>query len=362
MEGWSLSSVARSAKGEETRILAPERTRCHRRMMKVAIFTLLLLTTASLPAQEAQKRYAIAVHGGAGSSPSPTNAASNLAKHEGLKEALTAGQKILAAGGSSLDAVEAAIRVMEDNPVFNAGRGAVLNAEGQAELDASIMDGRTRSCGAVASATRTRHPITVARLVMEKTRHVLLGAEGVDAFARKMGAEREEPSWFITERQRERLKRTQKKSGALVPGESLADKIGTVGCVALDSKGNLAAGTSTGGLNNKLFGRIGDSPIIGAGTYADNATCAVSGTGIGEEFIRHAVAYDLSARMRYAGQTVAQAAEKILRETLRPNQAGLIAIDRNGAIVMDYNTKGMACAAADSNGRWEIRWPRGLPK
>jgi beta-aspartyl-peptidase (threonine type) len=331
--------------------------------MKAApLLLLLLLATTSLQAQEPAKRYAIAVHGGAGSSPSTTDAAGNLAKHEGLKEALEAGQKILAAGGSSLDAVEAAIRVMEDNPAFNAGRGAVLNAEGQVELDASIMDGRTKKCGAVASATRTRHPITVSRLVMEKTRHVLLGAEGVDAFAQKMGAQREERSWFVTEPQRARLQRVQKKSGALTPREALSARIGTVGCVALDAKGNLAAGTSTGGLTNKLFGRIGDSPIIGAGTYADNATCAVSGTGIGEEFIRHAVAHDLSARMKYAGQTVQQAADKILRKTLQPNQAGLIAVDRMGTIVMDYNTRGMACAAADSSGRWEIRWPRGLPK
>ncbi len=177
-----------------------------------------------------------------------------------------------------------------------------------------------------------------------------------------MGAERQERSWFVTDRQRERLERLQKQSGALTPAEDLAGRIGTVGCVALDAKGNLAAGTSTGGLVNKLFGRIGDSPIIGAGTYADNATCAVSGTGIGEEFIRHAVAYDLSARMKYAGQTVTQAAHKILRETLQPNQAGLIAVDRKGTIVMDFNTRAMACAAADSSGRFEIRWPRGLPK
>ncbi|MFP6866806.1 MAG: isoaspartyl peptidase/L-asparaginase [Roseibacillus sp.] len=330
--------------------------------MKLATLFLLLLATASLHGQEPQLRYAIVVHGGAGSPPSATDAARNIAKYDGLKQALEAGQKILEAGGSSLDAVEAAIRLMEDNPVFNAGRGAVLNANGEAELDASIMDGRTKKCGAVASATRTRHPITVSRLIMEKTRHILLGAEGVDAFAQKMGAERQERSWFVTDRQRERLERLQKKSGALTPVEDLAGRIGTVGCVALDAKGNLAAGTSTGGLVNKLFGRIGDSPIIGAGTYADNATCAVSGTGIGEEFIRHAVAYDLSARMKYAGKTVTQAAHKILRETLQPNQAGLIAVDRKGTIVMDFNTRAMACAAADSNGRFEIRWPRGLPK
>ncbi|NIP95711.1 MAG: isoaspartyl peptidase/L-asparaginase, partial [Akkermansiaceae bacterium] len=287
---------------------------------------------------------------------------SNIAHYEGLKRALEAGVGVLKTGGSSLDAVEAAIRVMEDDPVFNAGRGAVLNARGEAELDASIMDGRTRKCGAVASATRTRHPITVARLVMEKTRHVLLGAEGVDAFAIRQGAERVERAWFVTERQRRRLERLQKKSGALSPEEILAGRIGTVGCVALDASGNLAAGTSTGGLVNKLHGRIGDSPIVGAGTYADNATCAVSGTGIGEEFIRHAVAYDVSARMKYAEQTVTQAVGTILRDTLKPNQGGLIAVDREGTVVMDFNTGGMACAAADASGRFEIRWPRGLPE
>lgn len=329
--------------------------------MRCAVLLTALLSLPVMHAEENEPRWALAVHGGAGSSPSRTDAERNIAKHDGLQRALLAGKEVLAKGGSSLDAVEAAVRILEDDPVFNAGRGAVLNSQGLAELDASIMDGRTRRCGAVASATRTRNPVTVARLVMENTRHVLLGGDGVDAFAIEMGAERVERDYFVTDYQRARLERAKASTGARDAEEDAGFRIGTVGCVALDQHGNLAAATSTGGLVNKLYGRIGDSPIVGAGTYADNRTCAISGTGIGEEFIRHAVAYDISARMRYAGQEVGEAVEAVLKETLQPNQGGIIAVDHQGTIVMDFNTSGMACAAADSSGRLEIRWPRGLP-
>ena len=251
----------------------------------------LILAPASATADEQipPPRYAIAIHGGAGSAPSAFSAEQNIARHDGLKKALQAGQKILDGGGTSLDAVEAVIRILEDDPLFNAGRGAVLNAEGKAELDASIMDGRNKACGA----------------------------------------------------------------------DRPADRIGTVGCVALDSHGNLAAGTSTGGLMMKRFGRVGDSPLVGAGTYADNATCAVSCTGVGEEFIRNAIAYDVSAQMKYAKADLDSAVSKNLEQTLKPGYGGIIALDREGNIAMEYNTKGMACAAADASGKFEVRWPRG---
>ena len=306
-------------------------------------------------------RYAIAIHGGAGSAPSDFTADQNIARHDGLKKALEAGQEILAGGGTALSAVEAVIRILEDDPLFNAGRGAVLNAEGSCELDASIMDGRNKACGAVAGTTVARNPISLARLVMTDTRHVLLAAGGADAFAKEKGVPVVPRDYFVTEEQKERWEESRNRpGGAAIPAaEDLADRIGTVGCVALDSHGNLAAGTSTGGLMMKNFGRVGDSPIIGAGTYADNATCAVSCTGVGEEFIRNAIAYDISAQMKYASTDLKSAVSKNLRQILKPGYGGIIALDHIGNIVMDYNTKGMACAAADSSGRSEVRWPRG---
>ena len=317
-----------------------------------------------LRAAEDSPRFVIVIHGGAGSSPAQLTVADNAARREGLRKALQAGVDILKGGGSSLDAVEAAIRMMEEDPQFNAGRGAVLNAVGQCELDASIMDGRTKSCGAVASITRAKHPITVARSVMEKTRHVLLGGAGADAFAHESGADMVERDYFITEKQKAQLERVQARTreGAGMPAAGEAaetGRIGTVGCVAMDSKGNLAAGTSTGGLVNKRFGRIGDSPVVGAGTYADNATCAVSGTGIGEEFIRHAVAYDVSARMNYQKEGVQQAVRHVIHQTLKPGQGGLIAVDHEGHVAIEYNTAGMASAVADSAGRFDVNWPAG---
>ena len=333
--------------------------------MKHFCVSLVFILAIFSPAEAAddaddRPRYAIAIHGGAGSAPSNFSAEQNIARHDGLKKALLVGQKILDEGGTSLDAVETVIRILEDDPLFNAGRGAVLNAEGKAELDASIMDGSNRACGAVAGTTIAKNPISLARLVMTDTRHVLLAAAGADTFAKEKKVTIVPRDYFVTDEMKRGWEKRQEKKGASNGGaEKLSDRIGTVGCVALDSHGNLAAGTSTGGLMMKKFGRVGDSPIVGAGTYADNATCAVSCTGVGEEFIRNAIAYDVSAQMKYAKVDLKSAVSKNLKQVLKPGYGGIIALDRQGNIVMEYNTKGMACAAADADGRFEIRWPRG---
>jgi beta-aspartyl-peptidase (threonine type) len=298
-------------------------------------------------------KFAIALHGGAGKSP---DAADREAVERSLGEALDLGVKLLKEGGASLDVVEQVIRFLEDDPLFNAGRGAVFNAAGGHELDASIMDGRTKACGAVAAVRTVRNPISLSRLVMEKTRHVLLAADGAERFADEMQVPRVENSWFNTDKQRralEKAKADEAKQSRISHGP--AAHHGTVGCVVLDTHDNLAAGTSTGGLTNKRFGRVGDSPLIGAGTYADNATCAVSCTGIGEQFIRHAVAYDISARLAYRQQPLAAAVNEILTKRLNPNDGGIIAVGPDGTIVMDFSTAGMARAAADSTGRREVK-------
>jgi len=316
----------------------------------LAVFSTLLFAVMTQPtiatAAENAMEYAIAIHGGAGSDPAGWSAEEREEREKTLREALTLGRNLLAEGASSVDAVEQVIRVLEDHPLFNAGRGAVLNADGDAELDASIMDGRDKSCGAVAAVRRVKNPISLARLVMSSTRHILLAGDGAERFAAQMQVELVEPEYFRVSRG---------PDGSSRKGSSL---IGTVGCVALDRRGNLAAGTSTGGLKGKMVGRVGDSPIIAAGTYADNATCAVSGTGIGEQFIRHAVAYDISARMAYREASLEEAVHVQLFERLRPGDGGIIAVDRNGAISMQFSTAGMPRAAADSAGRFEVHLGR----
>lgn len=304
-------------------------------------------------------KYAIVIHGGAGSSPDQFSDAKNDARRDSLKSALNKGVAVLKNGGTSLKAVEVVIREMENDPIFNAGKGAVFNAQGKFELDASIMDGRDRSCGAVAGVTTVKNPISLARLVMTDTKHVLLSSKGADQFAIEMKVERVDNSYFQTEASKARWERQQKrkKSKVNVPNISLQPSyLGTVGCVALDATGNIAAGTSTGGLSNKKFGRVGDSPVIGAGTYADNGSCGVSCTGIGEQFIRNAVAYDVSARMRYKKIGIEQATREVIHDVLKKDQGGLIALDAKGKISIEYNTKGMSSAAADSNGKFEINW------
>jgi beta-aspartyl-peptidase (threonine type) len=313
----------------------------------------------SAMSQEAKtkKTFAIALHGGAGQSPKDENA---KAVEASLAKALEIGVKVLKEDGTSLDAVEQVIRYLEDDPLFNAGRGAVFNAAGQHELDASIMDGKTLGCGGVAAVRTVRHPISLSRLVMEQTKHVLLASDGAEKFADEFPGkvERVENSWFSTEKRRRELERAQKAAEAKKQsrnGSLSTLQHSTVGCVALDSHGNLAAGTSTGGRTNKKYGRVGDSPIVGAGTYANNATCAVSGTGLGEQFIRHAVGFNISARMAYMKQPLKEAVHEVLHKTLDPDDGGVIALGTDGTIVMDFSTEGMARAAADSTGFREIK-------
>jgi beta-aspartyl-peptidase (threonine type) len=331
-----------------------------RRFLQSALAFSGVLTMESLASaqQPLKKRFAIALHGGAGSSPEKKDAEEVKAVEESLANALDIGVGILEGGGTSLDAVEKVIRFLEDDPLFNAGRGAVFNAAGAHELDASIMDGRTKACGGVAAIRTVKNPISLARMVMEKTKHVLLASDGAEQFADEMKVERVANSWFSTEKRRQELEKAQQQErtkGKQSRGLPRDLYYGTVGCVALDSHGNLAAGTSTGGRTNKKFGRVGDSPINGAGNYANNATCAVSGTGIGEEFIRHAVAYDISARMTYLKQSLKDSVHDVMHKTLRPDDGGLIAVGADGSIVMDFSTGGMARAAADSGGFREVK-------
>jgi beta-aspartyl-peptidase (threonine type) len=260
------------------------------------------------------------------------------AHRAGIEQALKAGYDLLKGGGSSLDAVEAAVRVLEDNPLFNAGKGAVFTHEGTNELDASIMDGRTLNAGAVAAVKHVRNPIHLARLVMEKSPHVMLAGAGAEAFAKHVGVTLVDEKYFYTEG---RWKALQKAKASPTPMAD-KDRHGTVGAVALDQAGNLAAATSTGGTTNKEFGRIGDSPIIGAGTYADNKTCAVSCTGDGEYFIRAVVAHSVSALMADKGLPVKAAAETALAKAKDlGGNGGLIALDKDGNFALPFNTSGM---------------------
>jgi L-asparaginase / beta-aspartyl-peptidase len=282
----------------------------------------------------------IAIHGGAG----VLRASKPGRKHRAvLQQALRAGYEVLERGHSAVDAVAAAVVVLEDSPLFNAGRGSSFNTDGEIEMDASIMDGATLRAGAVAAVRRIRNPVLAARVVMEASRHVLLAGRGAERFARRQGLRFEVPEYFHTARRLAALKK------------NLQNYHGTVGAVALDAHGNLAAATSTGGYTGKLPGRVGDSPLIGAGTYADNRACAVSGTGLGEAFIRAAVASDVCARMRYAGATLAGAAAAALKAVAALGaDGGLIAVDRRGNVAMPFNSAGMFRACIDRRGRRTI--------
>jgi beta-aspartyl-peptidase (threonine type) len=306
-------------------------------MRKTLAVALLLIVPAVLFA--APPEYALVIHGGAGTilreNMTPEK---ETAYHEALVAALREGEAVLSAGGSSLDAVEAVIRLMEDSPLFNAGRGSVFTEEGANEMDASIMDGRDGNAGAVAGVKTIRHPVSAARAVMERSEHVMLAREGAEAFAAGAGLEIVDPGFFHTEaRWNSYLKAKEKREN---DGDA---KHGTVGCVALDREGNLAAGTSTGGMTLKMWGRIGDAPVIGAGTWADNATCGISATGHGEFFIRNAVAHDIAARMEHAGASLAEAAHAVVMEKLVAQEAtgGIIGLDAQGRVAMVFNTPGM---------------------
>lgn len=292
-----------------------------------------------------ESKWVLVIHGGAGgSAKSPLAPEMEKKYKEKLSEALGIGDSILRSGGSSLDAVETVVRFMEDCPMFNAGKGAVLTEEGKVELDASIMDGRTMKAGAVACVTTIKNPVTAARKVMENSNHVMFIGSGAEKFARSQGLEIVDPSYFITDEQKNKWLKLKE------------NKHGTVGAVALDIHGNLAAATSTGGMMNKMAGRVGDSPIIGAGTYANNSTCAVSCTGHGEFFIRNVVAYDISALMEYKGWDMVKATQYIIMEKLKTQGAdgGLIAVDKNGNISMPFNTYLMFRGYSTSAGNKEI--------
>jgi beta-aspartyl-peptidase (threonine type) len=291
--------------------------------------------------------WAIAVHGGAGTIPRDIAPQRRAAYTASLRAALRLGADALAAGEPALDVVEKVVRSLEDDPLFNAGRGAVYTHDGRHELDAAIMDGRDLSAGAVASVSSVKNPISLARLVMERTRHVLLVGDGAEAFADEMGVVRVPQDYFHTEYRYRSWQR------ALERAKGQDDK-DTVGCAARDVGGNLAAATSTGGLTDKRWGRVGDVPILGAGTYADNRTAAISATGQGEEFIRHAVAHTVSARMALLGEPLADAARAVIHGTLRPGDGGVISVDAAGRIALVFNSEGMYRGAADSGGRFEI--------
>ncbi len=292
---------------------------------------------------KAGSQWAIVVHGGAGTITRERMTPEIEAEYRAMMKAvIDTGAAILASGGSALDAVERTIRLMEDSPLFNAGRGAVFTHEGRNELDASIMDGSDLAAGAVAGVTDIRNPITAARTVMEKSPHVMLTGKGASDFAAEKGLEIVDPSYFRVESRFNELQRALKD-----------DKHGTVGCVVLDMNGDLAAGTSTGGMTNKRYNRVGDAPVIGAGTYANNATCAVSATGHGEFFIRYTVAHDISALMEYRGLTLEEAADIVIHEKLIRvgGTGGVVAVDRKGNVSMPFNTEGMYRGYKTSEGK-----------
>jgi beta-aspartyl-peptidase (threonine type) len=306
-----------------------------------------------------ENKIGLVVHGGAGTMERGKMSPEHEREYRaGIEGALRAGWEILQRGGSSLDATEAAVRTFEDNPLFNAGKGAVFNADGVNELDAAIMDGKTLRAGAVANLEHVKNPISLARLVMEKSPHVLMAGPGAEKFAKEHGVELVDAKYFFTQDRWDALQKAKEAEKAGASGDkrfflSDQDLHGTVGAVALDRNGNLAAATSTGGKTGKLPGRIGDSPIVGAGTYADNATCAVSGTGDGEFFIMATAAHDVSAMMEYSHKTVEEAGLAVINKIGKlGGTGGLIAIDKNGKITLPFNTSGMYRGYVDPSGKF----------
>ncbi|QHI37659.1 Isoaspartyl peptidase [Kordia antarctica] len=305
-----------------------------------------------------QNNFGLVIHGGAGTILKKNLTPELEAQYkETLEKAARKGYEILQNGGTSLDAVEQTIHILENSPLFNAGKGAVFANNEKNELDASIMEGKTLNAGAVAGVTNLKNPISAARKVMENSAHVLLAREGAEEFAASQGLEVVNPDYFFTEKRYQSLLHAKQNlsddsKSAYVDPYINDYKFGTVGCVALDKDGNLAAGTSTGGMTNKKWNRIGDSPIIGAGTYANNKTCAVSGTGHGEYFIRANVAYDISALMEYKNLSLQEAAKEVIQNKLKNmgGDGGIIAIDAKGNLVAEFNTAGMYRATVDENG------------
>jgi beta-aspartyl-peptidase (threonine type) len=346
-----------------------------------SLCTLVLACGMTFAQTAPPRKWAIVLHGGAGVIERASMSAEAEAEYRaGIKEALTAAAAVLDKGGSSLDAVETAIKLLEDNPLFNAGRGAVFAADGTNQLDAAIMDGRTLSAGSVADVQRTRHPISLARAVMEKSPHVMLIASGADAFAASVHLEQVPPSFFFTERRWQQLVDELKKQGLPLPARPEgapapptkplaffespdAHKFGTVGVVALDRQGNVAAGTSTGGTTAKRWNRVGDSPIIGAGTYAANQSCAVSATGTGEYFIRLTVARTICALVQYNGMRLQAAADEVIQKQLTAlhGDGGIIALTPDGQLAWSFNTPGMFRAKLKEGGTAQISIYRDEP-
>ncbi len=344
------------------------------------IISCLLIMSCDMPVKEkaskevvntvpTDQKFGLVIHGGAGTI-LKKNMTDSLEKAYRLKleEATKAGHKILADGGTSMEAVTAAINIMEDSPLFNAGKGAVFTHDGTNELDASVMDGKTLNAGAISGVTTVKNPIDLAVAVMDKSEHVMLSAKGAEQFAKEQGLEIVDPSYFYTERRFQSLQKiidkekTQldhdgDKKVAFMDPYIKDSKFGTVGCAALDKYGNLAAGTSTGGMTNKRYNRIGDAPIIGSGTYANNATCAVSSTGWGEFFIRAQVAHDISAMMEYKGVTLQEAASEVIQEKVPAlgGDGGIVAIDKDGNVAMEFNTAGMYRAHMNATGDLDIK-------
>ncbi len=346
------------------------------KLLKFVFTAMLVATSFGALAQQPTHHWAIVLHGGAGViERSALGPEGTTAYRAGLQHAIEAGSAVLDKGGSALDAVEAAIKVLEDDPLFNAGRGAVFSVEGKNEMDSAIMDGATLNAGAVAGISRTRHPISAARAVMEKSPHVMIAGPGADVFAARTGLEQEEPSYFFTESRWQSLVKQLTKEGKPVPprpagvppagstvpvaqlDESPDSQVhGTVGVVALDRQGNIAAGTSTGGLQGKMPGRVGDSPIIGAGTYASNQSCAVSGTGTGEYYIRLGVAREVCDLVFFKGMKLQQAADEVIHKELEAihGDGGLIAITPDGQLAWSFNTPGMFRARLVEGGKVEM--------
>lgn len=320
------------------------------------LFSLFFFEKALAQAEAPKNKFVLVIHGGAGTIlKSQMTPEKEKAYTDALNEALEKGSAILNKGGSALDAVETSVRVLEDNPLFNAGKGAVFTNEGKNELDASIMTGKTLAAGAIAGVTTIKNPISTARAVMEKSPHVMMTGRGAEQFAKEQGKEIVDPSYFYTEDRWQGLQRAKQEDSATIKVDSLSKKnslkqpenkdykYGTVGAVALDQYGNLAAATSTGGMTNKKFGRVGDAPIIGAGTYANNKTVAISGTGWGEYFIRLVMAKTISDMMEFGKMKLKQAADEMVMKRLPAlgGDGGLIAVDKDGNIAMPFCTEGM---------------------
>lgn len=335
--------------------------------LKKLSLILLLSVAGSAFAQDRNVKYVLVMHGGAGTILKKNmTAEKEVAYRAAMTKALQTGYDALKSGKTSLDAVEVAIHVLEDSPLFNAGKGAVFTHEGKNEMDAAIMDGKTLKAGAIAGVTVIRNPISAARAVMEKSEHVMMAGKGAEEFAKKAGLTIVDPSYFYTVERWKGLQQALKqdsmktvldhdKKAAKLGTINPDFKFGTVGAVALDKAGNLAAGTSTGGMTNKRYGRIGDAPIIGAGTYANNATAGVSGTGWGEFYIRTVLAYDLSAMMEYQKLSVEQASKKVIEKMGKlGGDGGLIALDKNGQVAMEFNTAGMYRGTVTEDGKISV--------